>query len=303
MARPADSRITPALRRVTLPDGVAVWTPSPFEALVLYREIVAERTYEGHGITLDEGAVVFDVGANIGLYAAHLARTIPGVRVHTFEPIPALFEALTRNLAEHAPAAVARNVGLADRAGEAVFELDRFSTIASTMHPDVFERGASRTASPATWASAGLADLDRVTPQRWIGVMRRALATPVVRSAALAVLAPVALALRLRKRLFLQRTRCPLQTLSQALAESGAARVDLVKIDVEGAEEQVLGGIADEDWGRLRQFVIEVHDVDGRLDRMAALLERRGYRTVRAREDWAIHELLSISTLYAARPR
>jgi hypothetical protein len=295
--------MAPTLRRVTLPDGHAVWAPSEFEAAVLYREIIAERTYEGHGITLDEGAVVFDIGANIGLYAVHLARTVPGVRVHAFEPIPDLFDALTRNLAEQAPTAVARNVGLADRAGEAVFELDRFATIAATMHPDVFERGASRTASPAAWASAGLADMDRVAPQPWIAVMRRALATPVVRIGALAVLAPVALGLRVRKWLFMQRPRCRLETLSQVLAESGAADVDLVKIDVEGAEEQVLAGIADEDWGRLRQFVIEVHDVDGRLDRMTALLERRGYRTVRAREDWAIHELLSISTLYASRPR
>jgi hypothetical protein len=35
---------------------------------------------------------------------------------------------------------------------------------------------------------------------------------------------------------------------------------------------------------------------------MTAELERRGYRTVRAREDWAIHELLGIWTLYAMRP-
>ena len=28
----------------------------------------------------------------------------------------------------------------------------------------------------------------------------------------------------------------------------------------------------------------------------------RGYRTVRAREDWAVHQLLGIWTLYAMRP-
>ena len=32
-----------------------------------------------------------------------------------------------------------------------------------------------------------------------------------------------------------------------------------------------------------------------------ALLERHGYRTTIAREDWALHELLGIYTLYAAR--
>ena len=79
-------------------------------------------------------------------------------------------------------------------------------------------------------------------------------------------------------------------------------RVDLVKIDVEGAEEQVLAGVAEHDWPRLRQLAIEVHDVDGRLERLAAMLEGRGYRVTSAREDWALHELLGISTLYAWRP-
>src|SRR5262245_40962461 len=96
--------------------------PSPVEAAILYREIVTERTYERHGIGVRAGDVVFDVGANVGLFAIHLARTTPGARVHAFEPIPPLFDALTKNLAEHAPGARAYNVGLADRDGEAVFE-------------------------------------------------------------------------------------------------------------------------------------------------------------------------------------
>jgi len=91
-------------------------------------------------------------------------------------------------------------------------------------------------------------------------------------------------------------------TLSQALALSGESHVDLVKIDVEGAEEEVLAGIGDADWPRIRQFVIEVHDVDGRLDRMTRLLEARGFQATHAREDWKLHQVLRISTLYAARP-
>ena len=291
--------MAPALCRITLPDGMRLWAANDFETAVVYREIVTERTYERHGITLAKGATVFDVGANIGLFSVHIARTVPGARIHAFEPIPYLFEALSRNLAEHAPAARAHNVGIADRAGEAVFEVDRFATIAATMHPEVFERPARR-APASEWVSAGLEDLERVTPQWWMRGVRSWLAVPVARAGTL-LLAPFILALRARKAMFLERLRLPLQTLSAVLAESGAQTVDLVKIDVEGAEEQVLAGIADEDWSRLRQFVIEVHDVEGRLDRMADLLARRGYRTIRAREDWAIHELLGIWTLYAIR--
>jgi FkbM family methyltransferase len=251
------------LQRITLPDQAKIWAPSAFETAVLYREIVTQRTYQLHGIRVDDGAVVFDIGANVGLFGVHLARTIPGVRIHAFEPIPDLFEALSRNLAEHAPDARAHNVGIADRAGEAVFEVDRFATMAATMHPDVFERAAKRDASAFAWASAGLADVDKVAPQWWTSGMRKGLTTPGVRVAALLLLAPFAAMLRVRKWMYLARRRCPLQTLSAVLTESGESTVDLVKIDVEGAEEEVLAGIAEDDWGRLRQFVIEVMSMAG----------------------------------------
>ena len=152
------------MRRISLPDGLQILAPSPVEAAILYREIVTERTYERHGVSVRGGDVVFDVGANIGLFAIHLARTVPGVRVHSFEPVPPLFDALTRNLAEHAPDVRAYNVGLADRDGDAVFELDRFLTMSASMHPEVLKEGADRSASATAWAAASIADLHRVQP-------------------------------------------------------------------------------------------------------------------------------------------
>ena len=85
------------------------------------------------------------------------------------------------------------------------------------------------------------------------------------------------------------------------MALAGVERVDLLKVDVEGAEEAVLAGIPDATWPAIRQLVVEVHDVDGRLERLRRLLERCGYRTQSAREDWALHQLLGIYTLYATR--
>lgn len=279
-----------------------MWAPSAFEAALLYREIVTERTYQSHGITIPDGAVIFDVGANVGLFALHLARTIPGARIHAFEPIPELFEALTRNLAEHAPQARARNVALADRDGSAVFTFDRFMTLGTTMHPAVFATGADRQASTSAWIAAAIADVHKVTPGGMTRVVSAALQHPAGRVGVLAAALPILAALRVRQWIFLKRHRCRLQTLSAALAESDVDAVDLVKIDVEGAEEEVLDGIAAHDWPRLRQLVIEVHDIDGRLARLGRLLESHGYRTVHAREDWALHALLGISTLYAIRP-
>ena len=291
-----------AFHRVSLPDGLEVWAPSPLEAAVLYREIVTERTYQQQGISLPDGAVIFDVGANIGLFSIYVARTVPGARIHAFEPIPELFDTLTRNLADHAPQAHAHNVGLAARAGEAIFAFDRFMTLGATMYPDVWSGGADRRASIASWVVGAISDIHKVQPTRVTGMLMAAARNPIGRAALIAAAVPALAWTTVRQRIFLKRHRCRLQTLSSALAESGVGGVDLVKIDVEGAEEDVLRGIADDDWPRLRQFVIEVHDIDGRTDRLAGMLDTRGYRTVRKREDWALHALLGISTLYAVRP-
>ena len=285
--------------RVTLPNQLKVWAPSALEAALVYREVVTESTYHADGIVLPDKAIVFDVGANVGLFAIHMARTVRGVQLHAFEPIPEQFEALRANLAEHAPGARAYNIGLSDRDGEATFEVDRFMTIAATMHPQVFDR--DDVVPRAAWARAAIADIQKVDPGRALRLLEAGLETPLVRSAMLALVVPIAAVLGLRRWIFLRRLRCPVGTLSAALAASGVPHVDLVKVDVEGAEEQVLDGIADADWPRIRQLVVEVHDVDGRLDRLSQRLAALGFRTTSRRQDWALHELLGIWTLYAVR--
>jgi FkbM family methyltransferase len=55
------------------------------------------------------------------------------------------------------------------------------------------------------------------------------------------------------------------------------AAIDLLKIDVEGAELDVLRGLADADWPLVAHVVVEVHDVDGRLADVLGLLRDRGF--------------------------
>lgn len=57
-------------------------------------------------------------------------------------------------------------------------------------------------------------------------------------------------------------------------------RPTVLKIDVEGAELEVLEGIGEEQWKGLRCVVGEVHDVDGRLETVKGLLEGRGFGVV-----------------------
>ena len=57
----------------------------------------------------------------------------------------------------------------------------------------------------------------------------------------------------------------------------GNQQIALLKVDVEGAELQVLLGIDEADWARLEQVVVEVHDRDGKLEAVAELLRFRGF--------------------------
>src|SRR5438552_1437540 len=68
-----------------------------------------------------------------------------------------------------------------------------------------------------------------------------------------------------------------MRSLSQVIAEQGVDRIDLLKIDVEKGELDVLAGIEEQDWDKIRQLMVGVYDVDGRADGISAMLRRRGY--------------------------
>ncbi|MGP4111846.1 FkbM family methyltransferase [Streptomyces sp. 4N509B] len=66
----------------------------------------------------------------------------------------------------------------------------------------------------------------------------------------------------------------PVDRLSRRLPREG--RVDLLKIDVEGAEMDVMRGLDAADWARVDRVVAEVQDLDGRLAAVTGLLREVG---------------------------
>ncbi|WP_328891783.1 FkbM family methyltransferase [Streptomyces sp. NBC_00316] len=53
--------------------------------------------------------------------------------------------------------------------------------------------------------------------------------------------------------------------------------IDLLKVDVEGAEADVLLGIDASQWPRIRRVIAEVCDLDGQLDRVCEILRGNGF--------------------------
>ncbi len=85
-----------------LPNGLTVCYASKYDVTFLYREIFAEQLYLQHGIKLEQGDTVVDVGGNIGFFALFAAQQVgPSGQVVSAEPIPTLHEKLSYNIKSH----------------------------------------------------------------------------------------------------------------------------------------------------------------------------------------------------------
>jgi hypothetical protein len=103
----------------------------------------------------------------------------------------------------------------------------------------------------------------------------------------------------LEDRLFSLPFTCPLVTLSEIIAEHRLETIDLIKIDVQKSELAVLEGLREEDWRRVMQIVIEVHDHGGRVEHIRRLLAARGFEIHVVQDDH--YEGSEMYNLYAAR--
>eukprot|EP00884_Botryococcus_braunii_P019619 jgi/Botrbrau1/6340/Bobra.0339s0046.1 len=96
---------TPGLRpfnTARIPNGFYVSYVSRPDVAFLSREIYEDLLYFKHGIKLEEGDTVIDVGGNIGMFANHCAELVgPQGRVICAEPIPQVFTVLEDNIIRH----------------------------------------------------------------------------------------------------------------------------------------------------------------------------------------------------------
>lgn len=70
-----------------------------------------------------------------------------------------------------------------------------------------------------------------------------------------------------------------LYTLSDIIEEQNLARIDLLKIDVEGEELQVLIGLEPRHWRRIQAVSMEVHAEGRRVEECTRLLQAMGFVT------------------------
>jgi FkbM family methyltransferase len=253
-------------QKVLLPNGMQVYSKRKEEALLMYEEV---SNYTKHGLRIEAGATVFDVGANIGMFSLWAYEQCTGdIDVYAFEPLPAIFALLKSNFAQLGSSRLhALDFGLAHEAGHLKFAYYPNATFASTAYPDDNSRELELT---STLLARNLQQLP--APLSAIEHL-----PTILRNPAISLIAQY-----INQRQFVN---CELKTISQLIREKGIQRIDFLKIDAEKSELDVLRGIDDEHWEMIQQVFIEVHDRNKRLNIIQQLLNQQGFSKVIAEQD------------------
>lgn len=210
-----------------------------------YHDIFEEKVYHSHGIALPDDAVIFDVGANIGLFSLYASQHCKRLSLYAFEPAPAVYALLQDNLRSNGVTAQLFNAGVADCTGTQRLTFYPNSTGMSSFHANRAEEKDVLHAIMQNQLQQGMdgmqevmAFADQILEERFRGI----------------------------------EFECPMLTVSDVMRRQGLDRVDLLKIDVQKSEMEVLQGIETSHWQAIRQIVIEVHDLDGRVAQVEHML-------------------------------
>jgi amino acid adenylation domain-containing protein/FkbM family methyltransferase len=241
-----------------LRNGMVVAHCNANETRYLYEELFEKKIYLQHGIELPEDGWVVDVGANIGMFSMMVASHWPKARVLAFEPIEAIYEILEANTARYGERVRRCRYGLSNRNGVQEFVYYPRYTMMSGQAE--YQDAAGEVEVVKQYLR------NQEEEGKGAGLLREADELLAGKFEGEAV-------------------RGKVKRLTEVLKEQKIERVDLLKVDVQRAEMDVLEGLEKQDWGRIAQIVMEVHEnavgpTTGRLKKLKELLEGEGYRVV-----------------------
>jgi FkbM family methyltransferase len=204
----------PSGKELVLKSGVVLRSSSDSFDIASVYEIFAKREY-GH---IPAGAIVIDLGANVGFFSLYAAQE-QASRVLAFEPSKESFDTLSDNVAVNKLETKIKCFQLAV-SGKATGSV-KFP-VASSRNNSIIHGDSEK-----------------------------------------------------------EFTLVSTTDLATILDENNIAQVDLLKIDVEGAEEDILLNTPDSVWGRIKRIRMEYHR--GLQEVLRPFLESKGFRLVKAK--------------------
>lgn len=268
---------------VSLADVGGEWeVPSQFQHVLEYFK---------NGIDVHEGSVVFDIGANIGLFALTVYDRCKGnVCVHSFEPIPPTFSDLEKNFAFYNTENLkAYPFGISNTTGVINFTHYPNAPGLSTHYPEHMTVGLEQmldnienntTQLPEFFVNTNNEDVMEGKDKARFNKMRAVLGLKTVFKGI--------------------DIKCEVKKLSDFIRENNIEQIDLLKVDVNGSEIDVFSGIVDSDWSKIRQIVTEVPLGGEKLEILIGLFKEKGFTSVIAEEQTpVVNKGLSYFIVYA----
>ena len=186
----------------------------PHDARFTLNEIYLDRVYDVPGFDMSRCRTVFDIGANVGIFALYIASQAPGAVIHCFEPQSSNFKNLQHNLANANVQAKAYKLAMSADSGVAELAL----------HGNSVEYSINSSAPQS-------GDFEKIDCISW----------------------------------------------TDAIRLTGADWIDFVKMDIEGAERDVLSSCTDEQLSRIGAFSLEWHYSMDELQAVADRFRRLGF--------------------------
>jgi FkbM family methyltransferase len=212
-----------------------------YERDYLYQEIFEENCYWHARFMLPSAPVIFDVGANIGLFSLYMHQKRPLSTIYAFEPAADIFSLLEKNTKE------LHDIHLYDKG------LSR----ASLMLDYTFYKNCSVISGFNADFSHNVAIL--------MAGMKEQIDDDVKRQTYV-------------ESLLSNYTTEPKETISisQVIDDNNIKQIDLLKVDTEGSEYAILEGISVNDWQKIKNISLEAHS-DDILGKVTTLLKQQNY--------------------------
>jgi amino acid adenylation domain-containing protein/FkbM family methyltransferase len=264
---------------MTLDENLKAFSLNNPETAFAYKEIFLDNAYLQRGIELKPGAVVFDVGANVGVFSMMVSTCFPGSTIYAFEPIPPIFEIMKANTDLYGGQATvfAYNAGLSDSNKKVTFTHYPKNSMLSGRYGDEYaDKGYVRNVMKHQLGSHGEQAKGEESSliENHIEMMTE-------------------------DSMHSEDYECQLLSFSEIVEKHQIEKVDLLKIDVERSELDVITGIEDKHWGIIKQIVIEVHQDGASLDYVKQLLAAKGFICFTKQEDALVGT--NLYNIYAVR--
>lgn len=265
------------MKKVRLQDGTQIYCLKAAEAKVLDHHT---EGYLQHGVSIKEGDIILDIGANIGVFGIRAIQKFERVQVHAFEPIPDIFGVLKANAEKFDKNRFhVHQYGIATKSEEVVFSYFPNTPALSSFHMEDWEE------NPSAFKEAVKGSIKNPPEgMKWMRLIPTCFAGAIAKNL-----------LKGKKQI-----HCMIRNTSEVIEALKLDRVDLLKVDCEGAELEVIQGIEDADWPKIKSVVVEVHDNDNRLDKVSEILRKAGFENMHIEKEKGL-ESTQLYNIFATR--